>query len=579
MYKDFGNTPDLPEDQKLHHFAEWGVSILEQNARLSVVDIVKDGPLYYQGVRKGYELSEIGWLQDGKPFVHKAPNEVIEALSGTVAMDTLVRFRVRRNRSDEFEFQSFPAWHPLLSLFATHDRDWACWTEHGYYDASFNGDRLLGWQVNRGLRRLPETYRAPQMRRTMERPEIIRRLLGAGNLFDAAREARAQLPGQPQHALRDQIRLRPIVRITDPAPGSMHSGRDVEVLAELILNRGQSLVRPKLFANGVIADNLRKISSKERDGMMHSVYRWLAAVPNEHHIKLHLIAAADEGAIASDYVTISHQHDPDRRLPRLVLLAAGVGDYADPQIGRLDFAAESVLAVSKSLTEKSTPWYASVTVQTLVDSQVYPAMWHYVTRETADRLRAELGPDDLVVIYLYGHGVRDEETGEYYYVGRNARLADIRRGSYQDCLGVTDLRAFADISCRKLLILDTCHGGAVHEHLSSADFQGWIRSFQADQFLVFSASEAQEEAVEDDKSRLGRFTHYFVEACSGAADTAVHGGNEDGVVRLHEVIEYVRREIGTIARTNGRGQHPVAGPADLLQFIDLPLTNVGVRRD
>ena len=43
----------------------------------------------------------------------------------------------------------------------------------GYYDASMNGHRLFGWQVNRGLQRLPDFYRADQFYKKLERPDVM----------------------------------------------------------------------------------------------------------------------------------------------------------------------------------------------------------------------------------------------------------------------------------------------------------------------------------------------------------------------------------------------------------------------
>src|SRR5262249_28623247 len=39
---------------------------------------------------------------------------------------------------------------PLLSLFFAGN-DWIAWTPEGYYAASANGERLMGWQINNGL--------------------------------------------------------------------------------------------------------------------------------------------------------------------------------------------------------------------------------------------------------------------------------------------------------------------------------------------------------------------------------------------------------------------------------------------
>jgi len=44
-----------------------------------------------------------------------------------------------------------------LSLFFAGE-DWIAWTPGGYYAASANGERLMGWQVNKGPEALAEYY-------------------------------------------------------------------------------------------------------------------------------------------------------------------------------------------------------------------------------------------------------------------------------------------------------------------------------------------------------------------------------------------------------------------------------------
>ena len=71
-----------------------------------------------------------------------------------------------------------------------HDGEWAFWTPEGYYDASMNGYRLFGWQVNRGLQALPDFYRADQFYQKLERPDVLDRLLPAGSLRRGASRRR-----------------------------------------------------------------------------------------------------------------------------------------------------------------------------------------------------------------------------------------------------------------------------------------------------------------------------------------------------------------------------------------------------
>ena len=77
---------------------------------------------------------------------------------------------------------------PLLSLFVAGD-DWIAWTPEGYYAASPGGEQLMGWHVNNGPEAMASYYPASQFRKTLYRPDVIKRLLEAGSLDKALAEA------------------------------------------------------------------------------------------------------------------------------------------------------------------------------------------------------------------------------------------------------------------------------------------------------------------------------------------------------------------------------------------------------
>jgi hypothetical protein len=97
-----------------------------------------------------------------------------------------------------------------------------------------------------------------------------------------------------------------------------------------------------------------------------------------------------------------------------------------------------------------------------------------------------------------------------------------------------------------------------------------VRALQEDVLITVAASDGAEEAVE------GRFSTRLIEALEGAADR--EGGNRDGVVRLNEVIAYLRRTVSEDSRWDTHVQTPSAGPADLLPFTAPPLS-IGHPRD
>jgi uncharacterized caspase-like protein len=207
----------------------------------------------------------------------------------------------------------------------------------------------------------------------------------------------------------------------------------------------------------------------------------------------------------------------------------------------------------------------------LLDEQVTRPMWTIVSRAYADRLRDEARPDDLLVFFLSGHGVRDESTSRYYFVSSNARFDDVKAQRFSDCLSFEDFAAFADVPCRKLVVLDTCHSGAVQQPLRQQDLKAALRSLQSDVVFTLTASEGSQEAVEQKGTQLGRFTGRLLEALAGAADQAAAGGDANGVVTLQEAFRYVSTAVAADSAGDEHAQHPTVGPIDLLDYAVVPL--------
>ncbi|MGB7347001.1 MAG: WD40 repeat domain-containing protein, partial [Pirellulaceae bacterium] len=145
----------------------WGVDFEVNDNRLIASTVRDDGPLYFRGVRGGDRLISMRWAdRKGIAFAESDPAKMLAALQ-SLSFDTLVVFEFTRLGRPRQAFQSFPAWRQLATVMIDRDRQWAFWTPAGYYDASINGHRRFGWQINRGVRTLPDYYRAAQFRETL----------------------------------------------------------------------------------------------------------------------------------------------------------------------------------------------------------------------------------------------------------------------------------------------------------------------------------------------------------------------------------------------------------------------------
>ncbi len=550
----------------------WGVTWREEANQLIVDQLRSDGPLRFRGVRVGDRLAQIRWKQDNRAMQANTPQQMRAALR-QVPANTLMLFRFERRGADPVVFQIFPAWNQLASLLVTDEGEWAYWSPFGYYDASFQGHKLFGWQVNRGLQMLPDFFLAAQLRQRLERPEIMRRLLQAGSLDRAFQAARLDPPADSHRVLADQAALKPAIAIVSPRADAPIVGNQVRIRAEIRHRYDQQLVAPRAFANGVSAGQGRMVSQQQDDDQWVSIYEWEARLPHDPRLKLQVFAATEEQVAESAEIVVERQGLGPAPRARLFVAAAGVNQYRDAGIQDLDYAAANASALAQTWEQKARTLYSSQFVS-LRDDNVTRPLWRVSVEHLADRLRQQVRPDDLLVIFLSGHGIQDDRTGDYYYVAADATLSDVKSGRYNDCLAFSDLAAFADIPCRKLVILDTCHSGAIQgDQQLHRDLKAAVRALQDDVVLTVTASTGNQEAVEVREQQLGRFTSHFLDALRGAADG--EAGQRDGVVMLHEAIRYVQRTVPQEAAGEDIVQHPTAGPRELLDFVRLPLTTAG----
>ncbi len=543
----------------------WGASFGVDGDRLLVNSIRPDGPLHFRSAREGDEITRCRWSVSGEQHETTDADEIKRTLE-QVEWDQAIEFEIRTGRQATRSFQLLPAWQQLVSLVINDRGEWAYWAPSGYYDASFEGHRLFGWQINRGLDELPDYFLAAQFRGVLEKPDVMSRLLREGSLEQAFKAAQSEPPIDAAQTVAHTYRLKPEVSIVAPTPGIRlgESGQPTVLRARIRVPAGQSIVAPKAFANGVVAPPGQMTGTITDNGESVYDYEWQMAIPSDPRVLLQVIASTENEITESDELTVENTSLQSDQLPRLYWLAVGVDNYRDPQIPDLRTPVAHTTALVDLIRSQSGRLFR-VEATMLSDSRVSRPAWNLLASHRAEQLREHASPDDLLVVYVSGHGVQDLRGEEFYFVTPNAEFGDVMAGGYADCLSFGDFARFSDISCRKLVILDTCHSGAI-QPMRHREMRSAIRSLQQDQFLTLAASQGSEEAVE------GRFSQRLLEALRGDADRL--GGDANGVVSLDEVIAYVQQTVSADSLGDAQWQRPAAGPNHLLPYVAVPLSKV-----
>jgi WD40 repeat protein len=554
----------------------WGANFEIKDGAVFVKDSIKDGPLFFRGVRDDDTIDQLGLISGNsdsamKLNVLKDPEKIVAALNDA-SMESNIRFSSSRG-AELPNFYLYPAWQPLASLVISNDREWAFWTPYGYYDASFNGHKIFGWQINKGIDRSPDTFRAAELKDDFERPRVLKNLFTAGSVPDAFESLSLNTPSDLSDRLEASNRLRPRIEIVSPKQLAEIDSDEVVLTATIELAPGIELAKPKAFANGVPSTGARLINEQSRDNVQILEYEFAFRLPHESRIKFQVLAATTLGQGASAESEGIHQFQDNKDTAgRIYVLASGVNSYVDSQIQQLDFPATNAQVIAQSL-KSSLRRTDGMSQILLTNEQVNRATWQVSTDALYNEMKENAGPDDLLVVFLSGHGCCDETSKQYFYLTNTTRRNEVLARQYNDCISFDDLARFAEIPCRKLLILDTCHSGAI-QSLKYNDMKSIVRTVENDLIFTVAASEGSEQAYESLETGMGLFTSRLVQGLTGESDLPAYGGNNDGIVDLREAVRYVKATVPQDAKRIGSFQHPTASPSELIDFVRLPLTAV-----
>jgi hypothetical protein len=383
-------------------------------------------------------------------------------------------------------------------------------------------------------------------------------------LSDLFGQAAAAPPKEELHqALPEQIAATPEVTILSPAAGVVVREGSTLVKARIKLPPDRQLVHAKAFANGVVATGREEVSQRIVEGGKEIVFQWNVPLPKDLQDLIQVTAATDAPTAAFSNVVIQRLQPEPAPPPKLYLVVLGIDTYADPKIQPLSFSVADAEAVAEELRSSSQGIYTLEESILLTNKDATPQEWHRTIEQLRAKLKGVAKPDDLVVFFLAGHGIVDEETKNYYYIGHNFTLSNLAERVYSACIGSDDFRSLADIPCRKLVLLDTCHSGAVQPP-RSRDLKYAVRPLQDDVIFTVTASTGEQRSAEKAAWKHGAFTKCLLEALDGRA-----ADSRDGIVTLDGLVAYVKQSVPKL--TDG-AQTPTAAPDEVLPYTALPLT-------
>lgn len=164
--------------------------------------------------------------------------------------------------------------------------------------------------------------------------------------------------------------------------------------------------------------------------------------------------------------------------------------------------------------------------------------------EEIDEFFDQKKPDDMLILYFSGHGVKDE-SGSLYLAFKNTVRSRLRSTAIKSDY----IREAMDQSRskRQVLILDCCNSGAFPQGTKAeiGGAMGMTQAFQGYGRFVLTASDSTQFAWEGDKvigeTDNSLFTHFLVKGLEGEADN-----DGDGRITVDELYDYAYGQVSKV---------------------------------
>jgi hypothetical protein len=446
----------------------------------------------------------------------------------------------------------------LLTIFQGTDNEWVAWTPEGYYTASLNGDKYVGWHINRGVNRSALYYPASQFSKQFYSPKIVAKYLETGgNIKEAIRLVNIQ---RPRRQKIKETTVSDIGNILPPAVFfQIPAGRDVAVRQNSIRVRAVA----KAVNNEPITDiwllvNGRRISESRGIGVKAQTSKKIDGLRAEIDVTVPLTQTDNKiSVIASNRHTQSEPEiinvkwktavaekpgTGDIYKPDLYLLSIGVSKYRQ-QIYNLDYARKDAEGIASVLNLQSGKLYGTIHKRVLTDDQATQDD----ILDGLDWILKASTQKDLSVIFVAGHGLMDDR-GNYYFLPYDGDPDKLRRTGvkwfdFQDVL--------SSLPSKVILLVDTCHSGSVTgKRRGVQDMTDALRELVNSErgVVVMTASTGKESSQERPEWGHGAFTKALIEGLGGKADY-----DRDNTVDIKELDLFITQRVKAL--TNG-SQHP-----------------------
>jgi hypothetical protein len=319
---------------------------------------------YYVWSKQGYQIAwgQIAWTP--KPNYKLISGIDLKSLQQLPALDPLafakpLDFKDLLPKSADKKYAALPklaaglgeianiaekGFRPLLSVY-TAGQDWVVWTPEGYYAASPDGEKLVGWHVNNGDDKLATFHPVERFRKQLYRPDVIKLVLERGSVAAALKAADAALGKETRDVKIDNL-LPP--RAVLSVVKQDKSILTLKVKAEASVKE-QPITSLRLMLDGRIVPG-KETLVEFKDGKPKAEVEWTFELPEGEH-QLAVLARCPDSSAVSPAIRV--RHVDAGKLPTLHVLTIGINHYKDKTLD-LKYAAPDAQALAAAFAKHCT---------------------------------------------------------------------------------------------------------------------------------------------------------------------------------------------------------------------------------
>lgn len=448
----------------------------------------------------------------------------------------------------------------LALTFITIDKDWAVVAPSGLFDASPGAMKLMYFTL--GL----ETVELEQLKERYYEPGLMQKLLGFSDEPIRSVEGFDTIALYPIVSMQLDTQTHQLQIGLTPRNGGLGkvsvfvNGKEVIEDANppqgFERQRSASInVRLAQYSRYFLQDSLNTISVRayNQTGWLKSPAHTVAYRPRFARSR----GSADDTAPSVPFVAI--------RDPALYAIIIGTANYAGEKLD-LKFPGKDAAAMASAIRQAGGQLFGGEVHIRLFTTDTTDAGMHPTKaniRAAFDGLKAQAMAEDILLVYLSGHGVAygDAERAQFYYLTQDIGSEDLSDEGVRNTRAISSAELtkwINDIPAQKqVMILDACNSGRVVEilesgakNLNSTQIRALDRMKDRTGMYVLAGSAADKVSYEASQYGQGLLTYSLLEWMK------YHALEEDATVDVVRLFEYARDRVPDLAAEIGGVQTP-----------------------